>query len=64
MTDQVIEDINNGTLTADNLTHETLRKGYSDDIYGNGPEVLGRGRGILDDTDRIRPILIFLWQNG
>ncbi len=53
MTDKVIEAINNGTLTADNLTHKTLRDGYCVDVYGNGPEVLGRGRGILDDTDQL-----------
>ena len=28
MTDKVIEAINSGTLTADNLTHETLREKY------------------------------------
>ena len=53
MTDKVIEAINNGILTADNLTHETLRDDYRVDVYGNGPEILGRGRGILDDTDQL-----------
>lgn len=53
MTDKVIEAINNGTLTADNLTHETLRDGYCVDVYGNGPEVLDRGRRVFDDTDHL-----------
>lgn len=53
MTDKVIEAINNGILTAYNLTHETLRDDYRVDVYGNGPEVLGRGRGILNDTDQL-----------
>lgn len=53
MTDKVIEAINNGTLTADNLTHETLRDGYCVDVYGNGPEVLDRGRRVFDATDHL-----------
>lgn len=52
MTDKVIEAINNGILTADNLTHETLREAYWSD-YGNGPEVLGRGRGVFNTTDEL-----------
>ena len=53
MTDKVIAAINNGTLTADSLTHETLRDIYGDDVYGNGPEVLGRGRRVFDNTDQL-----------
>ena len=53
MTDKVIEAINNGTLTADNLTHETLREKYKRQPYEYGPEALSRGRGILDDTDQL-----------
>lgn len=53
MTDKVIEAINNGTLTAEKLTHETLRDSYCDDVYGNGPEVLDRGRRIFDDIDQL-----------
>ena len=53
MADQVIEDINNGTLTAENLSHETLRKNYKRQIYEDGRDVLGRGRGVLDDTDHL-----------
>lgn len=50
MTDQVIEAINNGTLTAENLTHGTLRESYRRQIYEDGPQALGRGRSILDNT--------------
>lgn len=53
MTDKVIEAINSGTLTADNLTHETLREKYKRQPYEYGPEALSRGRGIFDDTDQL-----------
>lgn len=53
MTDQVIEDINNGTLTAKNLTHESLRENYRRKIHEDGRKVLGRGRGVLDESDHL-----------
>lgn len=53
MTDRVIEAINNGTLTAENLTHEYLRENYSRQIYRDGRKILDRGRGIIDDTDSL-----------
>lgn len=53
MTDKVIEAINSGTLTADNLTHETLREKYKRQPYEYVPEALSRGRGIFDDTDQL-----------
>lgn len=54
MIDRVIEDINNGTLTADKLTHEILRKNYfpSKDNQDRRNE-LGRGKGILDDSRQL-----------
>ena len=53
MTDKVIAAINNGTLTADKLTHLSLRDTYKPKNPEDMREALGRGRGILDDTDQL-----------
>lgn len=53
MTDKVIEAINNGTLTADNLTHLSLRDTYKRQVHEDGRDILGRGRKIFDDTDQL-----------
>lgn len=53
MTDKVIEAIENGDLTQENLTSSFLRKHYSQDFGSELWSQLGRGRNILENADEL-----------
>lgn len=53
MTDKVIEAIENGDLTQENLTSSFLRKHYSQDFGSELYDSLGRGRNILENVDEL-----------
>lgn len=53
MTDKVIEAIENGDLTQENLTSSFLRKHYSQDFGSEFWSQLGRGRNILENADEL-----------
>ena len=51
--DRVIEAINAGTVTIENLNPVDLRNRFNRDVYQDGRLALERGRGILDDVDKL-----------
>lgn len=53
MTAKVIEAIENGDLTQENLTSSFLRKHYSQDFGSELWFQLGRGRNILENADEL-----------
>lgn len=57
MTDKVIEAIENGDLTQENLTSSFLRKHYSQDFGSELWSQLGRGRNILENADELNQYL-------
>lgn len=51
--DRVIEAIKAGTVTIENLNPVDLRNRFNRDVYQDGRLALERGRGILDDVDKL-----------
>ena len=51
--DRVIEAIKAGTVTIEDLNPVDLRNRFNRAVYQDGRLVLERGRGILDDVDKL-----------